>query len=284
MSMPIINSQGTTLYAVEVPDDGWDNCEEAFVNIVDSKEIGCPQRMGPIRETRGVRRYKCITTDWSTSILGSVTRDSIKIDLLLNMDDKDGQYDLKMNFKQNKLFVLGIALPDNSRVYYFDAKVSRVATKIEQGQFITYSVTVEIMSPIMNCIGFDPNFCIREGTDGEWYGASLRDPAFGEILPDENALGQKVYEFKWRADGTMRIAFGDNGDEQIPNSHYIRILNQNGNRIVLAWDSVNGYYEGQSQVVSSPLIDDYVEGQVLCARADYIPINFIKYDMNIERG
>ena len=134
-------------------------------------------------------------------------------------------------------------------------------------------------------VGFTPNVCITQGNDGivEWYGATLTDPAFGTIDPNETALGQTVYAFKWKADGTFRMRFGVLGNEIVPDTDIIHVTTR-VTPVILLWDAVNLYYEGTNLAMATELINEYVEGEDRCALVKPIPNEFIRINFNLQRG
>ena len=157
MAIPVLNAQGTTVYVTGVPDPEWADCIEAVAAIQAGDIVGCPQSLGDLSETRTVTEYKCLSNNESAKALGSISRGSLEIGLLLDPDDAEGQYKLKTAFKTNQNVIIGIELPDkpdggtNGTMYWFEAGVSAVSTGITMDEAITYTVTVEISSDITEC-------------------------------------------------------------------------------------------------------------------------------------
>ena len=157
MAIPVLNAQGTTVYVADVPTTPWADCTEAVTAIQAGKIVGCPQSLGDLSETRTVTEYKCLSNNESAKALGSISRGSLEIGLLLDPDDTAGQEALKSAFKSNTNVIIGIELPDkpdagtNGTLYWFEAGVSAVSTGIAMDEAITYTVTVEISSDITEC-------------------------------------------------------------------------------------------------------------------------------------
>lgn len=155
MAINIVNSQGTMVYVADVPAVAWTDCTEAIAGIKAGELVGCPQSIGEIGETREVTEYKCISTNDSSKALGSISRGSMELGLLLDPTDAAGQAALKTAFQTNTNVIIGIELPDmlttSGTVYWFEAGVSGVSTGIEQDAAITYTVTVEISSEVTEC-------------------------------------------------------------------------------------------------------------------------------------
>jgi len=158
MGINLINSQGTTVYVVDVPGTAWTDCTAAVAAIKGGKVVGCPQSIGDISETRNVNEYKCLSSNESAKALGAISRGSLELGLLLDPDDTEGQGKLKQAFKDNTPVIIGVELPNavtpktgNGTIYWFEAGVSGVSTGITMDEAITYTVTLEISSDITEC-------------------------------------------------------------------------------------------------------------------------------------
>ena len=148
MAISILQSQGTMVYVLEA-DSGVKTASEIQAGAL----VGCPQSIGNLDETRAVTEYKCISSNDSAKAVGSISRGNIEIGLLLDPEDAAGQAALKSAFASAETCVVGIELPDtlgvNGTIYYFDAVISAVSIGIEQDAAITYTVTAEIASAIV---------------------------------------------------------------------------------------------------------------------------------------
>ena len=148
MAISVLNSQGTMVYII--PDDSG---VKTAVEILAGDAVGCPQSIGNLDETRAVTEYKCISSSDSAKAVGSISRGNLELGLLLDPNDAAGQAALKAAFASGNTCVVGIELPDrlavNGTIYYFDAVISAVSIGIEQDAAITYTVTVEIASAIV---------------------------------------------------------------------------------------------------------------------------------------
>ena len=147
MAISILNSQGTQVWVLEA-DSGVKTATEIQLGAL----VGCPQSIGNIEETRTATEYKCLSSNESAKAVGSISRGTIEIGLLLDIDDATGQAALKSAFASALTCVIGIELPDtggtSGTIFYFDALVSAVSIGIEQDAAITYTVTAEIASEI----------------------------------------------------------------------------------------------------------------------------------------
>ena len=159
----VLNSQGTKIYVADATTPIAD-CAAAKIALGTAKVVGCPQTLGEISETRTVTEYKCLSSNNSAKALGAISRGSLEIGLLLDLDDATntdagGQAALKTAFADNKEVYIIIELPDSTdatggkhgTLYMFKASVSGVGTTIEQDAAISYKVTLEISSEITTC-------------------------------------------------------------------------------------------------------------------------------------
>lgn len=157
MAINLINSQGTKTYIVDVPSSAWTDCTAAVAAIQGGDEIGCPQSIGALEETRGVTEYKCLNTDETAKALGTISRGNIEISLLFDPDDTAGQAALKAAWQANKFFIIGIELSNkptagtNGTVFWFEGGISGVSTGIVADEAVTYTVTIEVSSAITEC-------------------------------------------------------------------------------------------------------------------------------------
>ena len=159
--IPVLNSQGTKIYIVDVPSTPWADCTAAVTAIKAGKLVGCPQSIGSIEESRAVTEYKCMSSNETAKALGSITRGNIEIGLLFDPDDTDGQKALKDAWLANSTFVVGIELPDidvtagatgaSGTLFWFSGAISAVSTGIVQDEAISYTVTIEISSNVTEC-------------------------------------------------------------------------------------------------------------------------------------
>ncbi len=88
MAIPVINSQGTQVYILDVPLAAWTDCSEAVTAITGGELVGCPQSLGEITETRDMQEYKCLSSDESAKSLGAISRGSLEIGLLFDPEDE----------------------------------------------------------------------------------------------------------------------------------------------------------------------------------------------------
>ena len=148
MAISVLNSQGTIVYILEN-----DSGVKTAIEIQAGEQVGCPQSIGTIEETRTATEYKCLSSNDSAKAVGAISRGTIEIGLLLDLvDTQGGQTALKSAFASGATCVIGIELPDtlgtNGTIYYFDALISVVSIGIEQDAAVTYTVTAEIASVI----------------------------------------------------------------------------------------------------------------------------------------
>ncbi len=158
MAIPVINSQGTQVYILDLPGTAWADCSEAVTAIKAGDLVGCPQSLGEITETREMTEYKCLSSDESAKSLGAISRGSMDIGLLFDPDDIAGQEALKTAFLSNTPVIIGIELPDqitpttgNGTLFWFEALVSSTSIVIAQDEAVLYNVTVEIASSVTEC-------------------------------------------------------------------------------------------------------------------------------------
>lgn len=115
-------------------------------------EVGCPQTIGAIAETRPVKTYKCMSSDESVKLLGSIDTGNFAVSLLFDPEDTLGQAALKSAFNSNNKFLFGIELDDslgaNGTTMAFTGVVSGVSTSLEQDSAVMYEVTIEIDSKV----------------------------------------------------------------------------------------------------------------------------------------
>ena len=168
MAIKILNSQGTKVYVLPLATDTSD-CTKIGAAVTAGKLIGCPQSLGDIAETRTSTEYKCLSSNESVKALGAISRGSMEIGLLLDPDDKTntnagGQAMLKEAFATNTPVKIAIELPNvpvdaqgapisgkHGTIYIFTASVSAVATGIAMDAAISYTVTLEISSSVLEC-------------------------------------------------------------------------------------------------------------------------------------
>lgn len=157
MAISLINSQGTKTYIVDIPASEWADCTAAVTAIQAGDEIGCPQSIGSLEETRGVTEYKCLNSDDTAKALGTVSRGNVEIGLLFDPDDTTGQAALKAAWAANSSFRIGIELsnkPDagtNGTMFWFEGAISGISTGIVADEAVTYTVTIEVASAITEC-------------------------------------------------------------------------------------------------------------------------------------
>jgi len=157
-----IDSQGTKIWIVDQPATAWADCSAATTALLAGKQVGCPQSIGDITETRSVNEIKCLSSNASVKSLGAISRGSIAIDMLYDPDDAKGQAALRDAFVHATPIVIGIELSNNKTpsaatkkgngtIYYFNALISGVTTGIAQDSAVVYKVTIEIAGEIMTC-------------------------------------------------------------------------------------------------------------------------------------
>lgn len=150
MAIALINSQNLTMMieSTTIPSG-----TPVYSDFATADEVGCPQSIGTIEETRAVTEYKCMSSNESAKALGSIERGNLEIGLLFDPADAAGQAALKQAFIDNPVdgVLIGIEL-DNGIVsgttFAFIGRISGVSVGIEQDAAITYTVTVEIASDV----------------------------------------------------------------------------------------------------------------------------------------
>jgi len=149
--MPIktINSQGTKLYLVDQPSTPWANCGAAVAALRAGSKIVCPQSLGEINESRAVTEYKCLSSNESSKALGAVSRSSFDVQVILDPEDRLGQFKLQGAFRDNTPLIMGIEY--EGVMLYFNIGVSSIGTSIEQDSAIITKFTIEISSDIKEC-------------------------------------------------------------------------------------------------------------------------------------
>ncbi len=157
----VLNSQGTKIWIADVPATPWADCSAAATALLAGTQVGCPQSIGAIEETRAVTEYKCMSSNDTAKALGSITRGNIEIGLLFDPEDVEGQAKLKAAWLANTEFIVGIELPDadvsagptgaNGTIFWFKGAISGVSTGIAQDEAVTYTVTIEISSNVTEC-------------------------------------------------------------------------------------------------------------------------------------
>ncbi len=156
MGLNIINSQGTVITVIATG-TAMTDCAAVDTAFASGAVVGCPQSLGDISETRTSTEYKCLSSNETAKIMGSISRGSLDIGLLLDPSDTAGQKALKDAFASNTPVIIGVELPDkpsggaNGTRYYFDAGVSGVSTGITIDSAVMYNVTLEIASTIGEC-------------------------------------------------------------------------------------------------------------------------------------
>lgn len=133
------------------------------------------------------------------------------------------------------------------------------------------------------------NICVTSDNDAviEWYGyqddgSAVKPGTFGSATPPETLTGLLIYSYKWKADGTIIIAFGVAGNEQIPDVDIIFIssfspnLPSGSNSAIVGWDAVNLYYAVNNTTITGDLIA--LDQTVICSSLKILPNNVINYD------
>lgn len=120
---------------------------------IDDNLIGCLQSLGNVEETRGVKEYTCMSSNLSAKSLGSISRGSMDIQVLLDEADVLGQKGLKDAFTANTSVVVAIELSDigttNGTIYTFTGKVSKVSKSFPKDEATMIDFTVEIASDVV---------------------------------------------------------------------------------------------------------------------------------------
>ena len=129
--------------------------------------------------------------------------------------------------------------------------------------------------------GAASNFCVVQGTDLTWYGAE--GATYGFIDPVYTPLGQVIYSFKWKADGSFVMSFGVAGNEQVPDTDLI-LVEDGADKLSLVWNSTTLIYEGSNVTFATRLISEYVLDEVVCMYVQIVPNQFIGYDFSVLRG
>jgi len=117
---------------------------------VDGDLVGCLQTIGSLEETRSVKEYTCMSSNESAKSLGSISRGSLDIGLLLDESDILGQKALKDAFNTNTAVTMAIELSDslgvNGTIYTFTGKVSKVGRSFPTDEGVMIDFTVEVAS------------------------------------------------------------------------------------------------------------------------------------------
>ncbi len=115
--------------------------------------------------------------------------------------------------------------------------------------------------------------CFTLGTDATWYG--YESASFGTVSPDTASSGQFFYAFKYKATGEFEMRFGVAGDEQLPDTSEIRVINKSGSYSeILAWNSVAAAYTATDVTAATYLITL----SDICLGFYALPETFIHYD------
>ena len=162
--IPVINSQGTKVYILDVPATAWADCKAAVTAIQAGKLVGCAQSLGSLSATRSSTTYKCLSSNQVAKSLGAMEYGNLEIGLLLSPDDTAGQGAMKKAFADNTQVIVGIelsnmangtpaatAVPGSGTIYWFKAGISGVSTEIAMDAAVLYNVTLEISSEITEC-------------------------------------------------------------------------------------------------------------------------------------
>lgn len=160
MAVNIINSQGTILWVLDsATADTITGTPATDVPIIlGGDQVGCPQSIGTIEQTRTVTEYKCLSSNESAKALGAIERGNIEVGLLFDPTDTAGQDALKTAFNANEKVGFGIELSDedvsvgptgaSGTIFYFEGKISSTSIGIEQDAGVMYTVVVEIASDV----------------------------------------------------------------------------------------------------------------------------------------
>lgn len=159
----VVNSQGTIIYVVDMPADltTWEDCSVAIPLIKAGKQVLCPQSLGNLEQTRSVTEYKCLSSNDSTKVTGSISRGTLDIGMLFDPTDIAGQEAVIGYFDLNTPFIVGIEYPDidttlgttdaSGTIRWFPAAVSREAEIVEMDAAILYEITAEVAGAIRKC-------------------------------------------------------------------------------------------------------------------------------------
>lgn len=119
--------------------------------------VGCLQSVGNLEETRPVKEYGCLSSNETVKALGSISRGSLDISVLLDPSaTTDGQKTLVDAFASNSDIEIIIELSDiitpttgNGTKYTFTARVSKVSKEFPADEAIMLNLSVEIASAIV---------------------------------------------------------------------------------------------------------------------------------------
>lgn len=146
MAIGVINSQGLTLMVAAtvagVP---------VYSDFAAADEVGCPQSVGNIEQTRAVTEYKCMSSNETAKALGGIERGNLEVGLLFDPTDTAGQDALKAAFAANTDFLFGIELDNgivNGTTFAFIGNVSSVSIGMAQDEAVLYTVVIEISSDV----------------------------------------------------------------------------------------------------------------------------------------
>ena len=150
MPISVLNSKGSEIYII--PRTNFSNCTSATSTILAGVMVNCPQSLGELTETRDMQEYKCMSDNNTYKSLGSISRGSFDIDMILDVAGVSGQQVIRQAFRDNTPLTIGIKLPDDT-LYYFDASISGVSSGFEVDEAIGYTTTIEISSEVHECSG-----------------------------------------------------------------------------------------------------------------------------------
>lgn len=119
--------------------------------------VGCLQAIGNLEETRPVKEYGCLSTNETVKALGSITRGSLEVSVLLDPNaTTDGQKTLVDAFASNADVAIVVELNNqitpttgNGTQYGFTARVSKVSKEFPADEAVMLNLTVEIASAIV---------------------------------------------------------------------------------------------------------------------------------------
>lgn len=120
-----------------------------------TKVVGTLQSLGNLEEKRAVTEYACMDNNDTIKSLGTISRGSFAIGLLLDPTDATGQKELRNAFKNNTDVALSLELPDGTTsgtTFTFTAKISGHSLGFPKDGAVPLDITAEISSDITEVV------------------------------------------------------------------------------------------------------------------------------------
>lgn len=116
-----------------------------------TKVVGTLQTLGNLEEKRAVTEYSCMDSNDTIKSLGTISRGSFSIGLLLDPSDATGQKELRNAFKNNTDVTLSLELPNGTTTgttFSFTAKISGHSLGFPKDGAVPLDIIAEISSEI----------------------------------------------------------------------------------------------------------------------------------------